>query len=127
MRKQSGVAGEVFSAASGVEAVEGEWRAAEFAAGEAADWALEADCHGLGVNVDDRAAEPFEVAPSRTMVHAHEVADDELGEGSIDCMLWVMMFAGSWRREGGSPRSLAAVLRSRHAERIADSADGARL
>jgi hypothetical protein len=84
-------------------------RAAEFAAIEAADWALEADCRGLGVNVDDRAAEPLEVARSRTMVDAHEVGDDELGEASIDCILWVMRLGGAWRHGGGSPRSFATV------------------
>ena len=47
---------------------------------EAADRAVKADRRRHGRQLDDRRAEPPEVARSRVLVDAHAIADDELGE-----------------------------------------------
>ena len=68
------------SAERWAEAVERQRRAAEATTGEAPDRAVESDRRGLGVDVDDRRSLPVEVARSRTVVDADEIADDEIGE-----------------------------------------------
>jgi hypothetical protein len=63
-----------------VEPVKDEWRAADLAALEAADRAVQADSGAALVELDDGAVDAVEVAGAGVAVDPHAVTDAELGE-----------------------------------------------